>query len=258
MSLHVNRLGRVSYALAGGPIQLGPGEVHTWCATLDVPPETSARLYSTLTAEERSRSARFRYECDRRRFIVAHGVLRDLLGRYLRTQPGHIAYVYNAFGKPDLSPNVGDLLKFNLSHSDDLALIAIAADSDVGVDLERVQVQPEYTEIARHFFSPAELSQLNALPRDRYAEAFLGCWTKKEAYLKALGEGLAMPLNGFSVPMTTCPSRGPVHLGAASNGIVPEKRWSFYTLRPVPGYVGALAIEGTGWHLRQWEWRMHV
>jgi len=258
VSPHGNCLSRESSALTGRPIQLAPGEVHSWCATLDVPPETSARLYSTLTTEERSRSARFRYDCDRRRFIVAHGVLRDLLGRYLRTRPSRIAYVYNAFGKPDLSPNVGGSLKFNLSHSGDLALVAIAADSDVGVDLECVRAQPEYTEIALAFLSSTERDHLNALPRHRYAEAFLGCWTKKEAHLKARGDGLAIPLNSFSVPMTTSPALGPVHVGITSNDFVPAKCWSFYTLRPAPGYVGALAIEGTGWHLRQWKWRMHV
>ena len=84
--------------------QLASGEVHSWCASLDVPPETSARLYATLTPDERNRSARFQFERDQRRFIVARGVLRDLLGRYLQIQPGLISFVYNAFGKPDLSP----------------------------------------------------------------------------------------------------------------------------------------------------------
>src|SRR5207249_8730777 len=106
--------------------QLAPDEVHSWCASLDVPPETSARLYATLTPDERSRSARFHFERDRQRFIIARGVLRHLLGRYLQTQPDRIRFVYNAFGKPDVSPEFGNRLKFNLSHSADLALIAIA------------------------------------------------------------------------------------------------------------------------------------
>jgi len=84
--------------------QLASGEVHIWCASLDVPPETSARLYATLTPDERTRSARFRFERDQQRFIVARGVLRDLLGRYLQTRPGQVSFVYNALGKPDLSP----------------------------------------------------------------------------------------------------------------------------------------------------------
>jgi 4'-phosphopantetheinyl transferase len=237
--------------------QLASDEVHSWCASLEVPPETSARLYATLTPDERTRSARFRFERDRQRFIVARGVLRDLLGRYLQTQPGQIRFVYNAFGKPDLSPEFANRLKFNLSHSGPaprpgprsggLAVIAIATASDVGVDLEYIRAESDYAEIARRFFSAAEVDYLMALPSHLYAEAFFSCWTKKEAYLKACGEGLAIPLNSFSVPLTTDP---PAHAPFDLHG------WSLYTLRPAPGYAGALAIEGTGWRLRQWQWKM--
>src|SRR5258708_23147208 len=100
-----------------GSFRLASDEVHSWCASLDVPPETSARLYATLAFDERNRSARFRFQRDRQRFIVAHGVLRDLLPRYLQTQPRRISYVYNAFAKPALSPEFGRRLKINLSHS---------------------------------------------------------------------------------------------------------------------------------------------
>ena len=225
---------------------LASDEVHSWCASLDVPPETSARLYETLTPEERTRSARFQFERDRRRFIVARGVLRDLLGRYLQTQPGQISFVYNAFGKPDLGPDFANRLKFNLSHSADRALIAVATASDVGVDLEYIQAQSDHAEIARRFFSAAEVDYLTALPSHLYTENFFSCWTKKEAYLKACGEGLAIPLNSFSVTLTPDSAPTPGDLSG----------WSLYTLRPAPGYVGALAIEGTGWRLRQWEWKV--
>src|SRR5882672_7705040 len=236
--------------------ELESGEVHIWCASLDVPPETSARLYATLTSDEHARSARFQFERDRQRFIVARGVLRDLLGRYLQIHPGKISFVYNAFGKPDLGPEFTNRLKFNLSHSAGLALIAIATASDVGVDLEHIRPQSDYADIARRFFSAAEVDYLIALPGHLYAEAFFSCWTKKEAYLKACGEGLAIPLNSFSVPLTTDPAPTPVELYVASKGIVPARRWSLYTLRPAPGYAAALAIEGTGRRLRQWQWKM--
>jgi 4'-phosphopantetheinyl transferase len=239
-----------------GAVQLASDEVHSWCASLDVPPETSARLYATLTPDERTRSARFQFERDQHRFIVARGVLRDLLGRYLQTQPDQVNFVYNAFGKPDLSPEFGNRLKFNLSHSAGLALIAITTASNVGVDLEYIRAQSDYTDIARRFFSTAEVDYLTALPSHIYAEAFFSCWTKKEAYLKACGEGLAIPLNSFSVPLTTDPAHAPVDRYVAPRDIVPAKRWSFYTLRPAPGYTGALVIEGTGWRLRQWQWKM--
>jgi 4'-phosphopantetheinyl transferase len=208
-------------------------EVHSWCVGLDVSPGTYARLHATLARDERRRSARLRFERDRRRFVVAHGVLRELLGRYLRTPPGQIRFVHNAFGKPALSPEFGGRLKFNLSHSADLALIAIAADADIGVDLEYVGAQPDYAEIARHFFSTAEVDRLNGLPRQAYAQAFLTCWTKREAYVKARGEGLAL-----LSPQTP-----------------PARRWSLYTLHPAPGYIGALAVEGRGWRLTQMRWQ---
>ena len=178
-------------------------------------------------------------------------------GRYresLQIQPGKISFVYNAFGKPDLGPEFANRLKFNLSHSAGLALIAIATASDVGVDLEYIRAQTDYADIARRFFSAAEVDYLIALPSHLYAEAFFSCWTKKEAYLKAYGEGLAIPLNSFSVPLTTDPAHTPVELYVASKDIVPARLWSLYTLRPAPGYAGALAIEGTGWRLRQWQW----
>ena len=236
--------------------QLASDEVHSWCASLDVPPETSTRLYATLTPDERTRGARFQFERDQQRFIVARGVLRDLLGRYLQVEPGKISFVCNVFGKPDLGPEFANRLKFNLSHSAGLALIAIATASNVGVDLEYIRAQSDYADIARHFFSAAEVDHLSALPGHLYAEAFFSCWTKKEACLKACGEGLAIPLNSFSVPLTTDTAHTPVELSVASKDIVAARRWSLYTLRPAPGYAGALAIEGTGWRLRQWQWKM--
>src|SRR5437867_4021326 len=238
------------------PSRVAPGEVHVWCADLDITTETFDRLSATLADDERDRSSRFRFQRDRRHFIVAHGVLRELLGHYLRTEPGRIGFVYGAFGKPDLSPGFGGRLKFNLSHSAGLALIAIAAESDVGVDLEFLRAQSDYAELARQFFSAAEVDQLGAIPDHLYAEAFIGCWTKKEAYVKARGRGLALPLQSFTVPLTSDPAQGPATLQATSNEIDQAMRWSVHTLRPAPGYIGALAIQGCGWRLSQWQWKM--
>jgi 4'-phosphopantetheinyl transferase len=237
-----------------GSFNLAPDEVHSWCASLDVPPETSARLFATLTPGERNRSARFHFEPDRQRFIVAHGVLRHLLACYLQTEPARIDFVYNACGKPGLSCEFGSRLKFNLSHSAGRALIAIAIASDVGVDLEYTDWHADYVDIARRFFSKDEVACLIALPSALQAEAFFECWTKKEAYLKACGEGLAKPLDSFSVPLSTDYAHTPVDLCAGSHDVVPPKCWSLYTLRPAPGYAGALAIEGTGWRLSQYQW----
>ncbi|HEV8305049.1 MAG TPA: 4'-phosphopantetheinyl transferase superfamily protein [Gemmatimonadales bacterium] len=192
-------------------------EVHCWCVTLDVPPATSARLYSTLSPDERNRSARLRFARDRQRFIAARGALRDLLGRCLGTRPDAIRFTYNAFGKPELSPEFGSRLRFNLSHSADLALIAITTDAGIGVDIEYIQPRPEYADIARSLFSAAEVDELERVPSHLYPQAFLSCWTKREAYLKARGEGL-----GGSAGTPT---------GAV-------------TFQPAKGYIGAVAVEG--------------
>jgi len=209
------------------------GDVHCWCVKLDVPPARCASLYATLADDERERSERLRSERDRRRFVVARGALRDVLARYVDTEPDQIRFAYNAFGKPELSPEIGTpgRLRFNLSHSADLALIAVAADADVGVDLERVgdvaggggTGGTNYTEIARCFFSAAEFDQLKRAPSHLQQEAFLDGWTMREAYVKARGEGLG---------------DDPVEFA---------DRWSFFSLRPAPGYIGAVAVEGTGW-----------
>ena len=235
-------------------VRLGSGEVHAWSASLDVAPETAARLYETLSADEHRRSARFRFERDRQHFIAARGILRDILGRYLGIQPRQVDFVYNKSGKPDLSPGFGSALRFNLSHSNGLVLVAVANAASVGVDVELIREQSDDVDVARSFFSAAEIDHLAALPRHLRADAFFSCWTKKEAYLKACGAGLAAPLNEFSVPLTTDPGQASVDRCAESNVIVATRPWSFYTLRPAPGYAGALAIEGRGWRVRQWQW----
>jgi 4'-phosphopantetheinyl transferase len=132
----------------------------------------------------------------------------------------------------------------------------MATGAEVGVDVEYVRARSDYGDIAQHFFSIAEIHHLTGLPRHLYDEAFFSCWTKKEAYVKARGEGLSIPLNSFSVHPTSDPAPGPVDLCVSSHDLVPGRRWSLYTLRTVPGYAAALAIEGSGWRLSQWQWTM--
>ena len=228
-----------------------PDEVQVWRVGLDVPHETSAGLCAWLTDEERKRSAQLRFERDRSRFIVAHGLLHELMARYLETRPDCIRFAYNVFGKPRLHARFGSRLEFNLSHSCGLALIAIATGAAVGVDLEYVRAQPDCSDIAQLVFSAAELGYLMALPSGLRTEAFFSCWTKKEAYLKARGEGLTIPPNSFSVPLTNDAEQMPIDFHLASNDVGAAKRWAMYSLNPASGYIGALAIEGTGWRLRQ-------
>jgi 4'-phosphopantetheinyl transferase len=220
--------------MAAVPLSLPAGEVHWWCINLDVPSQTVSEHHAVLTEDERQRCTRLRFARDRQRFIVARGVLRQLLGCYLETEPGHLRFTYNPAGKPALSPEFGCRLRFNLSHSAGLALIALARDAEVGIDLEQVRAQPEYALVARDVFAAAEVSHLNGLPSRLRSRGFLKCWTRKEAYVKARGDGLAADDSTSDVP--------------------PPGAWSLFDLRPAPGFVGAVAVEGRGWRLRQRHW----
>ena len=222
-------------------------DVRCWSVRLEAAPQ---RYYATLSDDERDRSARFRFERDRRRFVVARGALRELLGRYLDTHPGQVRFIYNAFGKPELHPDFGrGGFKFNLAHSGDLALIAIARHADVGVDVECIEARREsnYADVAENFLSPTEVDALRRVPTHLYDQAFFSCWTMKEAYVKGRGEGLTIPLTSFSVPISTEPAHAAVRCGG----------WSLFTLRPAPGYVGAVAVSATelllsGLHSEEW------
>ena len=221
-----------------GSVRLPPCEVHVWCVALDVSPEVAAGLYVTLSQDERDRAARRRFAMDRRRWAVARGALREILGRYLGMDPARLSFVYNAFGKPELGLTCGKRLTFNLSHSAGYALVAITGNADVGVDLEYIRPELDHMDIARCFFSAAEVDQLNRVPRHAQSHAFFESWTKREAYVKARGEGLDW--------------------GGAPSETTPERRWSLFTILPAPGYVGALVVEGNGWLLRQWHWKAPV
>lgn len=229
-------------------------EVHVWCAGLDVSADTVGRLYATLSSTERERHSRFRFRRDQQRFVAAHGALRDILGRYLGVPPDQVRYVCNPSGKPELDPVLRSGLRFNLSHSSDLALVAVATHARVGVDVEAIREESGYAEIAQHFFSPLEVRRLHGLSKPLYAEAFLGHWTRKEACLKALGEGLATSQERGSLASALRPRRRAAVLGQVPDGCMANGNWSVHALRPAPGYIGALAIEGHGWHVHEYPW----
>ncbi len=156
-------------------------------------------LDECLSRDERDRAARFRFARDRQRFVARRGQLRRLLGEYLACSPGEIAFDDNAFGKP-MVRGAGDL-KFSASHSGDLGLCVIAQGTDVGCDLERRQPHLADPGAAERLFAPDEKRALAALPSAQWTEGFFNCWTRKEAYVKALGLGLSHPLDGFEVSL---------------------------------------------------------
>lgn len=222
-------------------------EVHVWQVDLDISADAVKRLFAHLSAEERERAARFAFPLDRDRFIVARGVLRDLLSAYLHQPPADVRIVTSAHGKPALmrSQGIPDL-RFNLSHSHGLALYAFTLQREVGIDIEKIRLEFATDGIAERYFSVREQEGLRALSSEVRAEAFFLCWTRKEAYLKARGQGLRIPLASFDVSTTL---NEPPALTSADSHL-----WSLHSLRPATGFVGALVVEGPISRLCVSEW----
>jgi 4'-phosphopantetheinyl transferase len=233
-------------------LSLENDEVHVWRAPLDLEASQVESLYGLLTAEETARAGRYYFDRDRRRFIVGRGLLRIMLGRYLKAAPERIRLCITPHGKPELAGEDGnETVRFNLSHSDGLALYAFTRSRRIGVDLELISRHHGDERIPERFFSPREVGALRRLSADVQLEAFFNCWTRKEAYIKAIGDGLSMPLDQFDVSLA--PGE-PAALLSTKGDPREASRWSLRSLIPAPGYVGALAVEGHDWRLRGWEW----
>jgi len=233
-------------------LELGSNEVHVWRATLDQTPSQHLSFLHNLSADEATRAERFHFEKDREHFIVARGVLRAILGGYLNRSPKSLSFCYGAKGKPALGGEFdGDAIRFNVSHSHGLALYAVTRGRDVGVDLERIRSDVAVAEIAERFFSRREVAMLRTLPTEVQREAFFRCWTRKEAYIKALGEGLSLPLDQFDVSLA--PGE-PAELLCTRPDPSEASRWSLREIVPAPGYVGAIALGAHGWRLARWQW----
>ena len=231
---------------------LARDEVHVFRVYLNLPVSRIKDLQKTLTADERNRAERFHFPQDRQNFIVIRGALRAILGRYLDIRPGQLRFCYNKFGKPDLDiANGSHKLNFNLSHSGRLALFAVANSAKIGIDIECIRTDFEYELIAARFFSPGEYLKLKNLPPQMKPEAFFNCWTRKEAYIKARGEGLSLPLDQFEVSLV--PGE-PAQLLQTKEDAAETKRWSLINLQPERGYAAAIAVEGHEWRIAGWQW----
>jgi 4'-phosphopantetheinyl transferase len=232
---------------------LPPDEVHVWTASRDAPDDAVEAFRALLNDDERRRADRFAFAHDRRRFAVSRGLLRTILGTYLDRPPGSLRFVANGHGKPGLDPNLNiDLpICFNLSHSGPWVVYALTLGRDLGVDIE--QIRPEFGgfAIAERFFALGEIAELRALPEASRALAFFHGWTRKEAYIKAKGKGLALPLDEFEVAIG--PGR-PAALLATLPDPLEAARWSLVEIPAEPGYVAAVCVEGQGWTLRQGRW----
>jgi 4'-phosphopantetheinyl transferase len=202
------------------------------------------RLYILLSDDERARAGRFRFVEHANRYTVARASLRRILSRYADVAPGLLRFNYTANGKPFLA---NTSTRFNLSHSSNLGVIAVTRDREIGVDVEQIRHDDDLLDISEHYFAPAERAVLRLLPAEERCFGFFRCWTRKEAYLKARGEGLSMDLHAF------CVSLGPdepAALLASAEGPAELQRWKFAHLDLQDGYAAALAVEGRECDLR--------
>jgi 4'-phosphopantetheinyl transferase len=235
------------------PPPLTTEEVHVWRIALEVHDLLLARLREYLADDERQRADRFHFEKDRRHFIAARGALRVLLSGYLACRPEEVRFAYSHYGKPRLAhEDNGTDLRFNLTHSHGLALLATTRGQDIGIDVERLRdMERDGEPLADRFFSPREAATLRSLPPELRREAFFHCWTRKEAYIKANGKGLSLPLDQFDV--TLRPGE-PAALLATQHDPDEARRWSMHSLSVGEGYVGALAVEGCSWRMWCGDW----
>ncbi len=227
-------------------------EVHVWRIPLDQNQDTVWQFRSFLSGDEIERADRFYFERDRRRFTVARTAMRQILGRYLDIAPQKLVFSYSAKGKPELSPDMNALsLKFNLSHSGELALLAVAQEINLGIDVESMNARVVTGDIAGRYFSAQEVATLFGLAAIQRTKAFFRCWTRKEAYVKALGEGLSFPLDAFSVAFAP---DVPAALLWVENSPEEVSRWRLYHIDVHEDYQAALVSEGKEHHLRHWHW----
>lgn len=237
MELKVTR----SCTLQPSYLDLRDGDPQLLLADQDQPPKLIESLRRTLSADEIQRASRFRFEQDRLHFTVARGILRQILGNLLEIDAGRVRFRYSEYGKPSLSGEFdSSRLTFNISHSAGRLLMAFAIGREIGVDIEHVRPDFATHDIAERFFSASEVQRLRSLPSAFHAEAFFNCWTRKEAYIKAIGEGLSCPLDKFDV--TLAPGE-PARLLATRVLGLSADRWVMRSLDAGESYKAAMVVE---------------
>ncbi len=213
------------------------GEIHVWEFRSEAPGWPREDVVKTLSADERERAARFHFERDTQRFSITRARMRSILGMYVRSDPSELTFAYGERGKPTLQTTD---VRFNVSHSGDRAVLAVATGRDVGVDIEQIRRNVECDQLAERFFSPVERDFIRGLSRDEKLTVFFRLWTCKEAFLKAHGAGLSRSLSSFEIRLGSTPSQLLKVRGDAEE----EKRWCLVELDPPAGYASAAVVDG--------------
>jgi len=232
-------------------LRLGLGDVHVWQASLDLPSGRAADFTSTLANDELDRAGRFHFEKDRQSYIVSRGVLRVLLGRYLKQDPEKVCLNYGPNGKPEVAGYGTDhTLQFNLAHSDRIALYAFTEGRPIGIDVEKMRPLEDADGLASRYFSAREYAAWRTVDQEERQIMFFRYWTSKEAYIKAIGAGLSFPLDQFDVSLA--PGE-PASLLTISGDEEKARRWSLRELHPAEEYAAAVSAPGP-WRLNRWRW----
>ena len=218
-------------------------EVHVWQFDLDTQSVGDGQWESLLSSDERERALRFHFPLHRRRFAATRGFLRIVLGAYLDTDPKTLCFRYSDKGKPALDgTHATSPLRFNLSHSENVVLLAVAFGREIGVDVEYMRPDFELESIAQRFFSAAERESFDTIVVAQKCLAFFNCWTRKEAFIKAKGDGLSLPLDQFDVSLTPA---APAEILATRPDAGEKTHWSLRPLVAGPDYAAALVVEGS-------------
>ena len=225
-------------------------EAHLWRIDLDREFSAVQSAFEILSSDERQRAEKYHFETDKKHFIVARAALREILSRYLHIEPHRISFSRNQYGKPSVSAEISNnLIEFNFSRSREIALCVVTRGRAIGVDIEFVNEDSANLEIVERFFSPDEITALKEIPVDLKTAAFFSCWTRKEAFVKAVGQGLSYPLQNFSVSVK--PEEVAPLLTVNYNR--ENSDWSLIYFSPNPDYAAALAIEGAMPTLSFWD-----
>lgn len=221
--------------------------VQVWVVRLDDASVDLERGRELLSPDERERAARFKFERHRRRYLIAHIALHEILSRYLAIEPAHLSFDLGTNGKPKLPQALAPSgIEFNLSHSNEMALLAVSHGRELGVDIEHVREQFEFQDVAERFFTAKEVTAMRGLPPPLQRQAFFKCWTSKEAFLKAKGTGLSGALDEVEISL-----RGDDQIRITAN--VPN--WWLFELDPIAGYEAALVVAGAPAAIHCYQWQ---
>lgn len=242
-AVEFHALSRPHYASA----DLGESDIHVWRARLDIPRGGLRTLERTLTPDERERIMNLASEVDRRRATASRGLLRSILADYVERPAAELAFTYGPAGKPQMSAAAhGEPLHFNSTHSGEVLLVAVGRVPSLGIDVERIRSVARFDKVARRAFSEEERRRIDALHSKERNEAFITCWTRKEACVKAIGQGVWSAFGRFEVSLEPGASAAVLTVDGDSAAAA---EWSLYHIEPAEGYVGALAVRGAGWRV---------